>query len=114
MSYNLPPGCLVSDLDPEPRCSECGSRVARHVREMPGGVLHYCMECWDDRWARPQNPEGLPICPCCGNPHDPEVCWCGEVKKFHTREHSFVPMGCDCGRATERPQLNEDDPREER
>jgi hypothetical protein len=52
MSYNLPPGVTISDLDPAPKCMECGSSVARHVREMPdGSVLHYCVMCWDDRWA---------------------------------------------------------------
>jgi hypothetical protein len=40
-------------------------------------------------------------CPGCGNRVDWEVCWCGEEKRLHTAEHSFVPMGCDCGRCTE-------------
>lgn len=35
-------------------------------------------------------------CSRCGSYIDPEVCWCGDEKKYHTIEHNFVPMGCTC------------------
>jgi hypothetical protein len=40
------------------------------------------------------------ICPGCKQECDPEICWCGTEKATHDdyEEHSFVPMGCYCGR----------------
>lgn len=48
---------------------------------------------------RPEN-EDVFLCPGCGQECDPTVCWCGEEKFSgeHSVSHSFVPMGCDCGR----------------
>lgn len=41
----------------------------------------------------------METCPGCRNTVDPEVCWCGSPADAHGFEnHSFVPMGCDCGR----------------
>lgn len=42
------------------------------------------------------------VCPGCGNEIDPDVCWCGSEQAYHCSDlgHSFVPMGCDCGRTT--------------
>lgn len=39
-------------------------------------------------------------CTRCGNEIDPDVCWCGDHRTYHGAGsgHSFVPMGCDCGR----------------
>lgn len=44
-----------------------------------------------------------PHCSSCGNPVDPDCCWCGDDHgPQHDRGgdggHGFVPMGCDCGR----------------
>jgi hypothetical protein len=46
----------------------------------------------------------LPVvheCLGCGNEIDPDVCHCGITKENHTawEGHTFVPAGCDCGRA---------------
>lgn len=40
------------------------------------------------------------ICPGCKNEIDETVCWCGDLYEHHKfcSDHSFVPMGCDCGR----------------
>lgn len=40
-------------------------------------------------------------CPGCGRRTDSEVCWCGEHEKNHTSDHSFIPMGCQCGRISQ-------------
>ena len=42
-----------------------------------------------------------PRCTSCGNPIDPDVCWCGDgpSDKHHDETHGFIPMGCDCCRA---------------
>ena len=41
-------------------------------------------------------------CTGCGNEIEPDVCHCGELVKSHDHysNHSPVPLGCDCGRAT--------------
>lgn len=43
-----------------------------------------------------------PHCSCCGNPIDPDCCWCGSDHgprhNFPGDGHDFIPMGCDCGR----------------
>jgi len=36
-------------------------------------------------------------CSGCGEFYDPHTCHCGDDKKSHSSEHSFVPMGCRCG-----------------
>ena len=43
---------------------------------------------------------GHVICPGCKQEIDPEVCHCGEYRAGHSSfsDHSFVPMGCECGR----------------
>ena len=48
----------------------------------------------------PMTEAGGPVCPRCKNEIDPESCWCGSGKSGHPYDlgHSFVPMGCDCGR----------------
>ena len=45
----------------------------------------------------PDEPER---CPSCGNQIQSDVCWCGctYANHDHIYDHSFVPMGCDCGR----------------
>jgi len=46
---------------------------------------------------------GDPVCPDCGNRIDLDCCGCGESKEGHNAwnaGHEFVPMGCDCHRAT--------------
>jgi len=56
--------------------------------------------------SNPGEPEARPVCPDCGREIDPEVCWCGETKAGHDPfwfGHSFVPMGCDCGREPATP-----------
>lgn len=47
--------------------------------------------------------DGHIICLRCGNEIDPHVCWCGDERSQHSYYdgHSFVPMGCDCGRVTD-------------
>lgn len=43
-------------------------------------------------------------CPHCHNIIDPELCWCGDMIKYHYPPdcgHNPVPMGCDCGRIKE-------------
>ena len=41
----------------------------------------------------------LSICPYCKNEVDLDVCYCGTMREDHNFvEHSFVPLGCDCGR----------------
>lgn len=44
-----------------------------------------------------QNTESQTICPCCENPMDTDVCWCGEEIRNHKSEHSPIPLGCTCG-----------------
>lgn len=41
-----------------------------------------------------------PHCTSCGNPIDPDCCWCGTAGESHLGidDHGFIPMGCDCGR----------------
>lgn len=41
-------------------------------------------------------------CSGCGNEIDPDCCGCGDSKESHSGwdGHPFVPMGCDCMRAT--------------
>ncbi len=48
------------------------------------------------------------ICPGCKNECDEEICWCGDTKEFHGlgTGHSFVPIGCDCGRIKTVPALD--------
>ena len=46
----------------------------------------------------------IDFCPYCKNEIDATVCWCGDYRKNHTYEHSFVPMGCTCGYITEREE----------
>ena len=43
---------------------------------------------------------GGPVCPRCKNEIDLDSCWCGSEKSGHPYDlgHSFIPMGCDCGR----------------
>jgi hypothetical protein len=46
------------------------------------------------------------VCPGCHNEIDPEVCWCGNEIERHSPQwdgHNPVPLGCDCGRAKEKP-----------
>jgi hypothetical protein len=43
----------------------------------------------------------MEICPGCKRRIDPEVCWCGEAEPHFSTDHSFIPMGCDCGRVTQ-------------
>ncbi len=48
-----------------------------------------------------------PRCLDCGNEIDPDWCYCGDAIEDHrgmSHNHSAVPMGCDCGRATEDPE----------
>lgn len=45
---------------------------------------------------------GREICGGCGNEIDPDCCVCGDSKDGHNSwysGHSFIPMGCNCGRA---------------
>lgn len=44
-------------------------------------------------------------CPDCGNPIDPDYCHCGEIEAAHNgwTGHSFVPIGCQCGRRCHEP-----------
>lgn len=68
------------------------------------GPCHYCgfliegLSEPEEQGRPPGAPESAVKCPGCGKWMDPEVCHCGDSKEHHTNEHSFVPMGCDCGR----------------
>jgi hypothetical protein len=45
-----------------------------------------------------------PLCPDCKCEMDPDWCWCGDAEKDHkgmSHNHSFVPMGCQCGYASD-------------
>ena len=41
-----------------------------------------------------------PVCSGCGLEFDPDCCWCGTALDQHGGDegHSFVPMGCECGK----------------
>lgn len=41
-----------------------------------------------------------PSCDRCGEPIDPDTCWCGDPMDKHCRywsNHAAIPMGCVCG-----------------
>ena len=46
-------------------------------------------------------------CQGCNKWCDPNVCWCGtELSKHDFEEHSFVPIGCECGRVHQRESID--------
>jgi hypothetical protein len=55
-----------------------------------------------------QSKFGRPQCPDCHNEIDPDTCHCGQGINEHGGEtHSFVPMGCQCGREPPIPTKEE-------
>ena len=54
---------------------------------------------------------GWTRCPHCKNEIDLDSCWCGRGKSGHPYDlgHSFVPMGCDCGRVDRIAQAAQDE-----
>ena len=41
-----------------------------------------------------------PTCDRCGEPIDPDTCWCGDPMDKHCgywSNHAAIPMGCVCG-----------------
>lgn len=46
------------------------------------------------------NEQCYPICPGCGQEHDPDTCHCGIPMSEHgySDNHSPMPMGCSCYR----------------
>lgn len=72
------------------RCDSCGAYFATgHEIELAGKVFH--SSCVPER------------CSGCGNEVDPDTCHCGIPLKDHSvyLGHSFVPIGCACGRHKE-------------
>lgn len=71
------------------QCESAGTSLERG-----GAQSRVCEET-----PSPRHAGALSCCPGCGNPADPEICWCGDDRAFHGPEtgHSFVPAGCTCG-----------------
>ena len=51
-------------------------------------------------------------CEGCKKEIDPDVCGCGESEANHGYHsgHSFIPMGCDCYRESESPEVGNESP----
>jgi hypothetical protein len=68
----------------------------------PEAVKKRLGQLWEEAKNLPEPSVHRPVCPECGHEVDPEVCWCGTDAKnhdAHEQGHSFIPMGCECGRA---------------
>lgn len=108
----LPDFSLNSYGKPTPKCDTCGRNVwdgghglnAKECSNRGGEVCLLVAEVTKLRAENGSLKQELehsygPHCSSCGNPIDPEYCWCGSKCSSYDG-HSFVNAGCICSYAT--------------